>query len=137
MNNDLLLDTDILIDAGRGNHNAVVLLNSLMAQNNVRLSAVTEMELVVGCRNKNELRELNRFPEQFTIIPVNPEISATSIKLLKAYRLSHGLLIADSIIAATALVSRRTLVSGNAKHFSMIKDLLLRTRDESSLTTPV
>lgn len=35
MNNDLLLDTDILIDAGRGNHNAVVLLNSLMAQNNV------------------------------------------------------------------------------------------------------
>ncbi len=129
MSSDLLLDTDILIDAGRGNRDGVVLLNALVTRNNVCLSAVTEMELIVGCRNKSELLELNHFLEQFTIIPLNPEIGASATRLLKTYRLSHGLLIADSIIAATAIVSRRTLVSGNAKHFSMIKDLLLRTRE--------
>jgi predicted nucleic acid-binding protein len=128
MNKGLILDTDILIDAGRGKSDAIELLHSLVAGNNVCLSAVTEMEMIVGCRNKNELREIDHFLEQFAIIPINPEISISSIKLLKTYRLSHGLLIADSLIAATALHTKRTLVSGNAKHFSMIKDLHLRTR---------
>jgi predicted nucleic acid-binding protein len=47
--------------------------------------------------------------------------------LLKTYRMSHGLLIADAMIAATALVSDRVLLSGNAKHFSMIKGLQFRS----------
>jgi len=40
--------------------------------------------------------------------------------------LSHGLLIADALIAATALITGCVLVSGNAKHFSMIKGLQFR-----------
>jgi len=90
-------------------------------------SAVTEMELVVGCRNKSELRELSRLLKQVNIIPITPEITTTAIKLLHAYRLSHGLLIADALIAATSIASKRTLSSGNAKHFSMIKELQFRT----------
>lgn len=127
MNNDLLLDTDIIVNVGRGHASAVDQVSAIMTAGPIYLSAVTEMELVVGCRNKAELRTLAQLLEKFTIIPITPDITATSIKLLKTYRLSHGLLIADALIAATALVTRRVLVSGNAKHFSMITGLQFRS----------
>ena len=65
--------------------------------------------------------------DRFTIVPLAPEISTSAVNLLKTYRLSHGLLIADALIAATALVMDRVLVSGNSKHFSMIKGLQFRS----------
>jgi predicted nucleic acid-binding protein len=104
MKNDLLLDTDIIVNVGRGHVGVVEQVSAMMAAGPVHISAVTEMELVVGCRNKAELRSLAMLLERYTIIPITPEITASSIKLLKTYRLSHGLLIADALIAATALL---------------------------------
>jgi predicted nucleic acid-binding protein len=126
MSDPLLLDTDILVKVARGDLTAISHLNQLMSNNGIHISAVTEMELIVGCRNKSELRELTRLLKQITIIPITPEITASAVKLLHSYRLSHGLLIADALIAATAIVSGRTLSSGNAKHFMMIKELSFR-----------
>ncbi len=123
MSSNLLLDTDIIVNVGRGNASTAEQVNSMMAAGLVHISAVTEMELVIGCRNKAELRSLEKLLERYVIIPITPEISALSIKLLKTYRLSHGLLIADALIAATALVQNKILISGNAKHFSMISGL--------------
>jgi hypothetical protein len=128
MSSNLLLDTDILVNVARGNPEAIELFNRFLAEDGIYISAVTEMELVVGCRNKAELRELTRLIKQVNIIPITPEITTSAIKLLHTYRLSHGLLIADALIAATAIVSRLTLSSGNAKHFSMIKELQFITR---------
>ena len=127
MNNDLLLDTDIIVNVGRDHAGAVEQVSALMAAGPVNISAVTEMELVIGCRNKAELKNLAILLERYTVIPITPDITESSIKLLKTYRLSHGLLIADALIAATALVTDRVLVSGNAKHFSMISGLQFRT----------
>ena len=126
MSNDLLLDTDIIVNVGRGETGAVAQVNAMLSTGSVYISTVTEMELVVGCRNKTELRNLSLLLERFIIVPITPEISTSAVNLLKAYRLSHGLLIADALIAATALVMGRVLVSGNAKHFSMIKGLQFR-----------
>lgn len=127
MNSNLLLDTDILVNVARGNTDAIALFNKYLSENSVHISAVTEMELIVGCRNKSELRELSRLLKQVDIIPITPEITRTAIKLLHTYRLSHGPLIADALIAATAIESKRALSSGNAKHFSMIKELQFKT----------
>lgn len=127
MNEDLLLDTDVIVNVGRGRAGAVEQVNAIMAAGPVHVSAVTEMELIVGCRNKAELRNLALLLERFTIIPITPEITTRSTKLLKTYRLSHGLLIADALIAATALVTNRILASGNSKHFSMITGLQFRS----------
>jgi len=127
MNNNLLLDTDIIVNVGRDLAGAVEQMNAMINAGSIYISAVTEMELIIGCRNKAELKKLAMLLERFTIIPITPEITASSIKLLKTYRLSHGLLIADALIAATALVTDRVLVSGNAKHFSMINSLQFRS----------
>ena len=126
MNNDLLLDTDIIVNVGRGDTGVVAQVNVMLKSGSTYISVVTEMELVVGCRNKLELRNLSTLMGRFTIVPLTPEISDSAVNLLKSYRLSHGLLIADALIAATALVTNKVLVSGNIKHFSMISGLQFR-----------
>lgn len=127
MNNDLLLDTDIIVNVGRGDAGAVAQVNTMLSSGLTYISAVTEMELIVGCRNKAELQNLSKLLGRFVILPLSPEITTSAVTLLKSYRLSHGLLIADALIAATALITDRVLVSGNAKHFSMIKGLQFRS----------
>ena len=72
------------------------------------------MELIVGCRNKAELRELDELLKIFQIVKLTSQISDRAVSLLRQYRLSHGLLLADALIAATALASLRSLLRINA-----------------------
>ena len=60
--NDLIIvDTDILIDAGRGIQEAIDFLKQTQLSNTyiLAISIVTQLELMVGCRNKSELRKLD------------------------------------------------------------------------------
>lgn len=125
MDNFTLIDTDILIDVGRDIELAV---NRIEAEEKVAtlgISVVTQMELIVGCKNKKELKELNQFLNRFQIISLNENISNKAINLLQRYRLSHGLLIADSLIAATALVMDVSFLSKNQKDYRFIEGLKL------------
>jgi predicted nucleic acid-binding protein len=99
-----IVDTDILIDAGRGAQEAIDCLKNIEANSSLVVSVVTQMELIVGCRNKSELQKVDQFLKQFQVIKINEAIADQSVELLRLYRLSHGLLIADSLIAATALI---------------------------------
>lgn len=54
----VVIDTDILIDAGRGFPEAVACLDTIEQKSPLAVSAVTQMELIVGCRNKSELHDL-------------------------------------------------------------------------------
>ena len=81
------------------------------------------MELIVGCRDKAELRKLDQFLRQFQIIPLDAAIGDKSIELLRDYRLSHGLLIPDSLIAATALVLGAPFISKNQRDYKFIVGL--------------
>ena len=53
------------------------------------------------------------------------EISTIVLNLLREYRLSHGLLIPDSLIAATAIEMDSSLISKNQKDFRFIESLRL------------
>lgn len=125
MDSLLLIDTDILIDVGRKNNIAIGRLDDARTTSITAISSITEMELIVGCRNKNELRQLEKFLEDFEIINLNYEITQKAIELLKEYKLSHGLLIADSFIAASALILDSPLLTKNQKDFRFIKGLKL------------
>lgn len=46
-----------------------------------------------------------------------------AVDLVRKYNLSHGLLIADAIIAATVLISEAQLFSKNANDFTFIENL--------------
>ena len=121
----IIEDTDILIDAGRKIDEAVNCLEQIERKSSPAVSSITQMELIVGCRDKNELRCLERFLDRFHIIRPEEQISDRAVALLKQYRLSHGLLIADALIAATAITSDLPFVSKNQRDYRFIKSLHL------------
>lgn len=57
-----LVDSDILIDVARGEAEAINCLLRLEQNSPLAISAVSQMELIVGCRNKKELQDLQKFP---------------------------------------------------------------------------
>ena len=59
------------------------------------------------------------------IIKLNETISDRAIALVQEYRLSHGLLIADGLIATTALVLDKLLATKNQRDYRFIADLTL------------
>ncbi len=122
---DLLVDTDILIDVARGVEEAIAALARWEAEREMGISAITYMELLVGCRNKAEQRAVEKFVERFEVIPLESAITEQGIELLRRYRLSHGLLIADALIAATAMVQGIPLVSKNQRDYRFIEGLVL------------
>jgi len=121
----MLIDTDILIDAGRSINDAVSFLQRTELTDQLLISTITQMELIVGARNKNELRVLERFFKRFTIVKVNQSISDAAVDLVRQYRLSHGLLIPDAFIAATALVINEPLATKNRRDYQFITGLTL------------
>jgi len=60
-----IVDTDILIDAALQISAAVNCLDDLEQKAALAISVITQMELLVGCRNKTELRNTERFLQRF------------------------------------------------------------------------
>ena len=120
-----VVDTDILIDVARGNDEAIDCLLRLEKDSTLAISAVTQMELIVGCRSKVELRDLERFLDRYQTLKITHQISDRAIDLLGHCFLSHGLLIADALIAATALVHNQAFITKNQRDFRFIDGLNL------------
>lgn len=120
-----VIDTDIMIDAARKIREAVNCLNETEKESRLAASVVTEMELIVGCRNKSELRHTERFLKRFQVLKITEPISDEAINLLRNYRLSHGLAIPDALIAATAIALNLPFVSKNQRDYSFIDGLQL------------
>lgn len=129
----VIVDTDILIAVGREDNEAATCLNQIEQRSSLAVSVVTYMELLVGCRNTRELRSLEGFLGRFQIIKMNDLICDTAVGLLKRYRLSHGLLIADSLIAATSMVLDLPLITKNQRDYRFIKGLHLLSYPHSSI----
>ena len=119
----IIVDTDILIDAAHSVEDAVNCLQQIEEKSVLAISVVTSMEMIIGCRNKKELTLLDHFFQRFEILSLENQISDTATELLKTYRLSHGLLIADALIAATAIVKGTQLISKNQKDYRFIEQL--------------
>ena len=122
----MLIDTDVLIWLFRGRDSASRLLQRL---DSVTLSAITYMELVQGLRDKKEFRLLRQtiHDGDWEILPVDENISQRATVYIENYALSHGLLLADALIAASAIESGLTLVTANARHYKMIPEIGLKT----------
>ena len=121
----VLVDTDVLIDVGRGIEDAIVSLQQVECQNIAAISVITQMELLVGCRNNTELQALEPLLMRFQVIKLDETISDMGVDLLRRYRLSHGLLIADALVAATALSLHCPLVTKNQRDYRFIVGLHL------------
>jgi len=115
---DLLVDTDVLIDVLRGHDAAVAWLAQAVA--GVSLSAITVAELYAGIKGGREMALLQDLLGLFPILPVSAEVARLGGQYRRQYRPSHGVGLADALIAATAVEHRAQLVSLNRKHFPML-----------------
>ena len=123
MIDDYLLDTTVVVDYLRDIHNAVIFIESLKTP---VISIISVAELYQGARSKRELILIQDILKYFQIIHINEAISQQAIQLLQKYTLSHGLLILDAIIAATAQENKKILISANVKHFVYIPKLTVK-----------
>ena len=120
-----IVDSDILIDVARGEADAINCLLRLEQTSALAMSAVSQMELMIGCRNKTELKDLEKFLKRYQVLKITEQISDRAVDLLTQYLLSHGLLIADGLIAATALVHNEAFITKNQRDFRFIAGLNL------------
>jgi len=125
MNPAVLVDSDVLIDFSRQRHEAMDWLRRLEAGSTIMISDITRMELMVGARDKKELAAIESTLGRFMALPHSENISRLAVDLVKKYRLSHGLLIPDALIAASALSWDIPLATKNRRDFCYIEALRL------------
>jgi hypothetical protein len=117
----LLPDTDVLVDFLRGYPDAVAYVKSQGER--IVLSAVVVAELYAGVKDDEELQRMDEFLSQFTVLPVTWELARSAGLLRRDYRKSHGVGLADAILAATAKAYGAEVGTLNVKHYPMLKGL--------------
>ena len=117
----VLIDTDVMVDFLRGHPKAVALVQTLADR--IMLSSIVVAELYAGVRGSDERVTLDNFVALFRVIPVSSAIAKTGGLYKKDYAKSHGVGLADAIIAATADAENAELKTLNTKHYPMIKGL--------------
>lgn len=120
----ILCDTNILISSFNGKESSIKQLE-IIGLDKIVISAITVMELLQGMGNRQELSLMKKKLQFYDVIHLNKEISSIAISLVEEYKLSHGLQIADAIIAASAIACELPLFTYNLKDFNFIKKLEL------------
>ncbi len=127
----VIFDTDIFVWHFRGLTEATDLLN----QEEIAISIITYMELLQGARNKRESQIIRRLLHDLdvSILQLSEDIGNLAVNYIENYALSHGIRVADALIAATAVEFGLPFISSNAKHFRVIPELELRVFQPNNL----
>jgi predicted nucleic acid-binding protein len=120
----ILCDTNIFISAFNGRADTINQLNKI-GLGEIALSAVTVMELLQGMGNKKELAQMKKKIRYYDVVQIDKAISQKAIDFIESYKLSHGLLIPDAIIGATAIVHQIPIYTYNVKDFDFLPDIIL------------
>ena len=126
MQGKFLIDTDVLIDYLRDQQQAVVFLESLDSP--FFIAAITVAELFAGVRNGAERTNLSSFLDACITVELDFAISEMGGLYRRDYGKSHGVGLADALIAATATRHDLTVVTLNGKHYPMLKNVLIPYR---------
>lgn len=125
----IVCDTDVMIDYLDSKHNRHVqtkgIIENAIGIENVVLTGITQMELLLGALNKNDLFKIKKSTTRFTTILVNQKINMSASHLIEKYALSHGLALPDSLISATAIEANLQLFTYNTKDYKFITELSL------------
>ena len=121
MSRPVLFDTDVLIDFLRGYDKAVSFVNVNLDR--IILSSIVVAELYAGVRGgKDDVEQvvLENFLSLFRVVPVSGDIAKLGGLYKRDYGRSHGIGLADAIVAATAALEDAELRTLNVKHYPML-----------------
>ena len=121
MSRPILVDTDVLIDFLRGREQAVSFVS--FEADRIILSSIVVAELYAGVRGgkgDTEQSTLERFLSLFRVVPVTSAIARLGGLYKRDYGKSHGIGLADAVVAATATLENAELKTLNVKHYPML-----------------
>jgi predicted nucleic acid-binding protein len=120
---EFLLDTGIIIRYLRGRRQAADLLDLLEKTGEINVSAITYLEILIGCQPHEE-ESTKLFFERVPPLIVSQEVAQKASALIKKYPSVFGREIGrgqpDAIIAATAWQKQAILVTLNTRQFAKI-----------------
>jgi hypothetical protein len=121
MSGSILVDTDILIDFLRGNKKAFAFIGEFFSQ--IILSPIVVAELYAGVKGTDERSALEDFLNHLHVVPLTAEIAKLGGLYRRDFGKSHGVGLADAILAATAKAENAELKTLNVKHYPMFGGL--------------
>jgi len=121
----MIIDTDVIIWYMKGNQKAYKTIEN---SRHFSISVVTYMELAQGMRDKNELNNLRRALNAWEakILYISEEISVKAMFFVERHFLSHSIHLADALIGTTAISHGLPIITGNDKHYKILKDLQIK-----------
>jgi hypothetical protein len=116
----VLVDSDILIEVSRGRAAEIVSkwIELSEAGAAVLYSPVSVAELWAGAR-PNEHDALHGLFAALTCTPIDAAVGHQAGAFLRKYRRSHGVEVADALIAACSFANHAKLWTRNRKHYPM------------------
>jgi|SRR5580693_7483788 predicted nucleic acid-binding protein len=116
----VLIDSDILIEVSRGRNKALVSrwIGLSTSDAAVLYSPVSVAELWAGAR-PSEYDALRGLFRTLICAPIDEEVGRQAGDYLQRYRRSHGVEVADALIAANAVANNAQLWTRNRKHYPM------------------
>ena len=118
----ILVDTDGLIDILRAYEPALAWLGGLGTEE-IGLPGLVAMELLQGCRNRQEQRRVEDVLRSYTRYWPGQADCERAFTDYATYHLSHQLGILDALIAETAVSLGVDLATLNEKHYSLVNNL--------------
>jgi len=115
----ILLDTDIVVDLLRGkvpirNRIDEILMNGIA----LSVTPITWAEIHSGIR-RGEEETVRQFFDSVRNLSIESSMGKRAGEYLRLYGKSHGVRLADALIAATASVLQIMLFTMNRKHYPM------------------
>jgi predicted nucleic acid-binding protein len=80
----ILCDTNIFIEIYRGNNSIIEIVKNL-GQQNVAISDVTCAELLLGARNKKEIKAIRKDIDSLVVLSIENNISKLAVELVEKY----------------------------------------------------
>ncbi len=123
----VIFDSDILVWVLRRHLGAIDFVERVPIGDR-KISAISYLEILQGCRDREELSRLTRHVvTQFSeVLPISEAVSTVAQEIMERFALSPRPDVSDVIIAATALRHGETIATGNLKHFDFVPGLVVK-----------
>lgn len=118
----IVLDTDVMIDVLRQYPPAVNWLDAL-GEEEITLPGFVVMELLQGCRNKEEQENVEKALRTYAVVWPSPEVCEQALSVFASSHLSHGIGLLDALIGQMAVSLHLPLYTFNQKHYAAVPGL--------------
>jgi len=116
---EFLIDTNVLSRIFTGDKTVKEFIETLDAA----VCTVVYAECLQGSKSNREKQIVESYLSRFEFCDLTSGISQQAIDLIRTYSNTHGLLLADALIAATCVNGNLTLVTYNVSDFRFIQNL--------------